>query len=339
MKKIVSFLLTISFFLILISCKELSDTDTGDLRQMSLNKDAQSYKWTELTTNAAFPKSYNFQLFTIRDTLWAFHSAGNWYSLDGKTWTKSTLINSINNLAFLDYVYFNNAVYGLGHFEGNIEKYKLTTAIYRTTDMMNWTTLSKESNLPKRFFYHPFVFQNKIWIIGGDDGLTQYADAWNSKDGVNWTRVSDNLPFGKTQNGQFVFLNNKIYMLNNDVWSSTDGINWKRETKEIVKGENIFGYAAVVFDNKIWLLGCNRNGLFKSEILVSNDGKTWTAQRAPWSPRGGIAACVYNNKIFMTGGKYGGAPDKPNFIYSNDVWSLEKVSVSNESNKSYAALE
>ena len=41
----------------------------------------------------------------------------------------------------------------------------------------------------------------------------------------------------------------------------------------------------------------------------------------------------------MTGGKYGGTPDKPNFIYSNDVWSLEKVSVSNEVNKSYAALE
>jgi hypothetical protein len=26
----------------------------------------------------------------------------------------------------------------------------------------------------------------------------------------------------------------------------------------------------------------------------------------------------------MTGGKYGGTPDRPEFIYSNDVWTLEK---------------
>ena len=115
-------------------------------------------------------------------------------------------------------------------------------------------------------------------------------------------------------------------MLNNDVWSSSDGINWVLETNEIVKDQSIFGYAPVVFDNKIWLLGCNRNNVFKSELLVSRDGKTWTAQKAPWSPRGGIAACIFKGKIFMTGGKYGGPgiTGQTEFVYSNDVWSLEK---------------
>ena len=31
-------------------------------------------------------KSYNFQMFTVHDTLWIFHSG--WYSVDGKNWTK-----------------------------------------------------------------------------------------------------------------------------------------------------------------------------------------------------------------------------------------------------------
>jgi hypothetical protein len=310
---------------VLISCNGQSQAGSPVLKLLSLNKASQSYEWIELTANAAFPKSYNFQLFSIRDTLWAFHSEGNWYSLDGKTWTKSVLTNSIHNLAFLDYVYFNNVVYGLGHFEGNIEKYKLTTEIYKTTDLRTWT-ISKESNLPRRFFYHPFVFNNKIWIIGGSDGTSEYADVWNSENGVTWKKIADNLPFGKRENSQFILFNNKIYMLNNDVWSSGDGINWNVETNEIVKGQNIFGYAPVVFDNKIWLLGCNRNNSFKSELLVSDDGKTWTAQRAPWSPRGGIAACVFKDKIFMTGGKYGGPgiAGQTEFVYSNDVWSLEK---------------
>ena len=324
MKKLQLIGLSVLIGYTIVSCNGQSKAGETP-NQLSQETLSQGYTWTEYTGNAPFPKSYNFQLFNIRDTLWAFHSAGNWYSANGKDWTKSRLPNSINNLAFLDYVFFNNAVYGLGHFEGNIENYKLSTEIFKTTDLKSWTVLSTESSLPKRFFYHPFVFQSKIWIIGGSDDRQQFADAWNSADGINWIRVANNLPFGKKENSQFVFFNNKIFMLNNDVWSSTDGKKWIKETDEIVKGQSIFGYAPVVFDNKIWLLGCNRNNVFKSELLVSDDGKTWTAERAPWSPRGGIAACVFKEKLFMTGGKYGGPgiAGQTEFVYSNDVWSLE----------------
>ncbi|MGE5521948.1 MAG: hypothetical protein ACM3VS_18640 [Candidatus Dadabacteria bacterium] len=71
--------------------------------------------------------------------------------------------------------------------------------------------------------------------------------------------------------------------------------------------------------------GCNRNGKFSSQVLVSSDGKIWHTALAPWTPRGGIAATVQGGKIYMTGGKYGGKADKPEFIYSNDVWILEKT--------------
>jgi hypothetical protein len=318
---------------LLLVCGYLLVSCNGQLQsnnvhtQFSKQEWSVGYEWTELTNNASFPKSYNFQLFATNDIVWAFHPDGNWYSLNGKEWIKSQLTNSIYNLAFLNYVQFNNAILGLGHFEGNIEKFKLTTPIYKTTDMKNWAILSEKSNLPERFFYHPFVFNNTLWIIGGSNGTDQFSDIWNSDDGVSWIKRADNLPFGKRDGSQFVVFNNKIFMLNNDVWSSTDGLNWSKEADAIVSGENIFGYAAVVYDNHIWLLGCNRNEKFKSEILVSPDGKNWTAQRAPWSPRGGIAACVFKGKIIMTGGKYGGPgiEGQTEFVYSNDVWSLEKA--------------
>jgi hypothetical protein len=324
MKKFQIILLSMLICHVLVSCNGQSKAGTTNLPPEEASPD---YKWTEHTGNASFPKSYNFQLFNIHDTLWVFHPAGNWFSVNGKDWNKSGLTNSIYNLAFLDYVVFNNSVLGLGHFEGNIERFKLTTEIYQTTDMKNWTILSKESNLPKRFFYHPFVFKNKIWIVGGSAGDDSFADVWNSDDGVNWVKRADNMPFGKRDGSQFVIHRDKVYMINNDVWSSEDGLNWTLETKELVKGETIHGSAAVVFDDQIWLLGCNRNGKFKSEILVSDDGKAWKAQRAPWSPRGGIAACIFQGKIFMTGGKYGGPgiAGQTEFVYSNDVWSLEKI--------------
>jgi len=285
-----------------------------------------SYVWTKLLDEADWPKSYNFQMFSIDDKIWVFHSSGNWFSTDGVHWTRSPLPNSINNLAFLDYVVFKGAVYGLGNFQGNIDAFTFKGDVYRTTDLKRWATVAAAANgeLPKRFFYHPFVFDNKIWIIGGQDKDRKYSDIWNSPDGIKWTRQKNKLPFGERTGSQIVNLNGKLYLLNNDVWSSTDGLNWQIVTDEIVRGQEIFGYAAVVFDNKIWLLGCNRNGQFSSQVLVSADGKTWEGQNAPWSPRGGIAATVHNDKIYMTGGKYGGTTGQPDFRYSNDLWTLSK---------------
>lgn len=237
--------------------------------------DTAEYIWTKLLDSADWKKSYNFQLFAQHDTVWVFHHDGTWYSANGINWHKSPLTNAITNLAFLDYVQFKHAIYGLGHFEGNIERYKFTPAIYKTTDCKNWITLSTQSNLPKRFFYHPFVLNDKIWITGGEDENTRYADIWNSPDGISCTKQKDNLPFGKRSHSQVVLLKNKLYLLDNDVWVSADGLNWEIVTNEIVKGEQVFGYSTQVFDDKIWLLGCNRNGLFSSRVLYSDNGKDW----------------------------------------------------------------
>lgn len=318
-------------FSFILSCSSISgsgDTDTT-LPNASI-KHNSSYVWTKLLDSAAWKKSYNFQMFSIRDTVWTFHSDGNWYSTDGQEWKKSPLSNSLNNLAFLDYVFFSDAIYGLGNFSGNIETYRYTPAIYRTTDLRHWDTLTRSSNLPERFFYHPFVFDNKIWIIGGEDKKRKYSDIWNSADGINWVKQKENLPFGERSGSQVVKLRDSLYLLDNDVWRSSDGLNWQLVTKEIIRGEQVFGYSAQVFDNRIWLLGCNRNGHFSSRVVYSSDGVNWESHEAPWAPRGGIAATVFKNMVIMTGGKYGGTPDHPDFRYDNDVWVLKKKNLKNE---------
>lgn len=314
---------------LLISCsnKPGNSGQAQSDKQSISNSNDSTYVWTKLLDSADWKKNYNFQMFSQRDTLWTFHPDGNWFSTNGINWTKSQLPNSIFNLAFLDYVQLNDVILGLGHFEGNIEQFTFRPEIYKTVDFKNWISISKQSNLPNRFFYHPFIFDNKIWIIGGEDKNTKYSDIWNSTDGINWTKQKENLPFGKRSGSQIVFLDGKLYLLDNDVWNSTDGLNWQKVTDEIVKGEQIFGYSAQVFDHKIWLLGCNRNGQFSSQVLYSSDGKNWQTQLAPWLPRGGIAATVHKSKIYMTGGKYGGTPNHPDFRYDNDVWTLEKKAV------------
>ncbi|HVU54091.1 MAG TPA: hypothetical protein VHD83_03510 [Puia sp.] len=320
--------MTAILMIVLWSCaspsSERTQADSSSTRGASTISPAadSAYAWTKLLDSAPWPKSYNFQLLEVRDTLWVFHSDGNWSSTDGTRWTRSPLPNAIYNLAFLDYVEFRDTVYGLGHFEGNIERFSFRPVIYRTADLRHWD--SANSNLPARYFYHPFVFNDKLWIIGGEDKQTQYADIWSSPDAIHWTKQKNGLPFGPRANSQVIMRHDTLFLLNNDVWISTNAMDWKRLTREILPGEQVFGYAPEVMDNKLWLIGCNRNGLFSSQVLVSDDGVHWKGQAAPWSPRGGVASALYHGKIYITGGKYGGFPNQPDFRYSNDVWMLSR---------------
>ncbi len=313
-------------FLLLIlvgACNQKTQLQKENLKPV-ISSPPIAYKWTKLLDSAPWEKNYNFQMFSIQDTLWTFHPDGNWYSTDGSSWIKSTLTNAIHNLAFLDYVQFKNAMYGIGYFEGNIEAFQYTPEIYQSKDLRSWTTLATTSNLPQRFFNHPFVFKDKLWIIGGEDKNRKYDDIWTSEDAIQWTQVKAKLPLGPRSGSQIVRLNDILYLLDNDVWRSVDGLEWMKVTDEIVPGQFIFGYAAVVLDSKIWLLGCNRNGQFTSQVYFSDNGKDWQSMEAPWLPRGGIAATVHHGKIYMTGGKYGGTPNHPEFRYDNDVWVMEQ---------------
>ncbi len=317
MIRLALFFILISFFI--ISCAPANSKEDETQEAMVV---AEPYAWTKLTADAGYSKTYNYQLFARDSKLWAFHMDAAWVSEDGKTWRKTELTNIVQNQKYLDYIEFNDAIYALGTFAGKASQPEQTTQIARTSDMKTWEILTKKSNLPARFSYHPFVFKKKIWIMGGRDEQTIYGDAWNSADAIHWEKVADDLPFGAQDEQRFVVFNDRLYMLAKDVWVSDDGLKWEQLVEQLTS-DFLYGYEALVFDNKIWLIGNYRDGKLGSEVLYSTDGKTWKTQTAPWSPRGGVAACVFNNQIIMTGGKYGGqAPIQAEFEYNNDVWAM-----------------
>ena len=294
---------------------------SGCTRNPSASKVEPSYQWQKLADSGPWAKSYNFQMMTIQDTLWVFHPEGIWFSTDAKNWTRSTLTNVIGNTAFLDYVFFQNKIFGIGHFEGNAEKYTLLPTIYFSSDRMHWDSI-ENTNLQKRYFYHPIVFDEKLWIIGGEQDATIWADIIQSSDGIHWQIIKDKLPFGPVINSQFLVYKDKLWMYNDNVWVSENGLDWSEVSKSILPGQQIFGYAPVVFDDRMWLIACNRSGQFACQVVYSTDGINWAEQKALWTPRGGVAASVFKDAIIMTGGKYGGTQQNPEFEYSNDIWQM-----------------
>ena len=83
----------------------------------------------------------------------------------------------------------------------------------------------------------------------------------------------------------------------------------------------------VVFDDRLWLVGGNRNGAFDSAVWSSADGETWQRESAPWSPRGAPAPWVFDNQLYISGGKYSETRNgQIEFLYRDDVWRMSKRS-------------
>jgi len=320
--------LFISISLTTNGCGPSADSHPANYQPMA----GANYGWTKVTDHASFPGSYNFPLFNIRNKLWAFHSQGNWFSADGKSWTKAELPPLGLRTGFQQYVQLNDAVYALGTSEGNYLNLSIGSRIARTSsDLKRWEVVAEQSELPARVFYGAVVFDQKIWLLGGFDGKNYYNDVWNSSDGIKWRRVAEKSPWSARTNPSAIVFQDKIWLIGggiingqvfNDVWFTKDGMNWKQATDKI-GGRPIFGGSAIVFDSRIWLVGVNRNDGFQNAVLVSGDGVNWTEQTAPWTPRGGVATCVFDGKLFMTGGKYSVTENgNIKFIYSNDVWYM-----------------
>ncbi len=114
----------------------------------------------------------------------------------------------------------------------------------------------------------------------------------------------------------------------NDVWRSTDFKNWTQVSPHSAAPTDKWNprrdFASVYFDKKIWVLG----GYSKSasdpaatlygDVWYSADGgATWRLANASagWGKRYGHEAVVHDGKIWIIGGRDGGAN-----VLKNDVW-------------------
>jgi hypothetical protein len=113
------------------------------------------------------------------------------------------------------------------------------------------------------------------------------SDVWSSSDGAIWELAIEEAPFGKRNFHQAMAFKDKLWVIGgidedengnaqfkNDVWSSTDGINWELEIENALFSPRGF-HKALIFDNKIWVIGGGGDTGSVNDIWYSEDGMEW----------------------------------------------------------------
>jgi len=267
-------------------------------RKVPAGPQARQYRWQEVSARAAFAPRDGAGALVFQDKMWLL---GGWNPSDKTHFPK--ICNS---------------------------------EVWSSRDGTDWK-LHGHAPWEGRHTAGYAVHQGKMWIVGGDANQRHYQpDVWNSADGVNWTCVCREAPWGKRVLHHTVAFGDKIWVLGgqamprfapdeeafyNDVWSSADGVHWTRVSEHAPwPPRGMIGGSAVLND-RIWLLGGGTYDTpkqptrkFYNDVWSSADGLEWTChtREAPWAPRQYHEVAAFDGRLWVLEG-YGGKN-------RNDVW-------------------
>ncbi|MDO9026577.1 MAG: hypothetical protein Q7U87_01710, partial [bacterium] len=162
-----------------------------------------------------------------------------------------------------------------------------------------WTDLSGDGYWNARMEHAAIVFENKIWVMGGNQtnyfsGPT-YNDVWYSPNGSDWTQATPNAQWSPRFGHSVVAFNGKLWLFGgntnsrdtNDVWSSTDGITWQLVTSA-AQWPRRSNFETLSFDGKLWVLGGRQlPSTVYNDVWYSSDGVLWqkVPDAIPWPAR------------------------------------------------------
>jgi hypothetical protein len=328
--------------------------------------DQLGYQWVNVTNSAAYAPRDGAGALVYDDKMWLLggwnppdtvnfpRKCNNevWSSTDGATWTRvkpNTFLDSSfdpesdwEGRHTAGYAVYDNKMWIVG---GDPLQGHYQFDVWNSTDGATWTHVNEGNPVPwgPRALQHTTVFDNKIWVMGGQT-TPQFApapevfynDVWNTTDGINWNHVETEGPIWsrRGQIGGNVVFNDRMWILGggtydtpttptrnyyNDVWSSADGAHWEQLLAAAPWAPREY-HEVAVFDNKMWVMeGFNGTlGGNRKDVWYSADGVNWTeVPNTPWAPRHAASVFVYDNALWMVAGNN----------MQRDVWKLISTTI------------
>lgn len=191
-----------------------------------------------------------------------------------------------------------------------------------------WQNITAKANFPQGYNYPVFIVN--------DEMLALNQGGWLSKDGKTWTKTA--LPESGLNSAyqKYVQFNGAIYALgamqgnylnftiNTKIIRTKDGRTWKTVAEKSNLPTRVF-YGAVVFKNKIWLIGGFDGKKYHNDVWNSADGVNWTrvAEKTAWSARTVGTVVLFKNRLWIFGGGVIDGEKEINPASHKEVWSSE----------------
>ena len=213
--------------------------------------------WRLVNSNPPFNQYSSF--FVFKGRMWAL-GAQSYSSIDGVLWRREALEFAHIKRA----VVFDDAIFGFVGGRVIISRDGLT---WQTgVDHAPWGEFRKEPVV--------LIHNDSIWLLGGTDEMESgeiisfKSDVWRSSDGMFWTRVISNAPWGERRWFNAISYDGWIWVMNGwhpdrwteecgntaDIWRSIDGIAWEHLMPERIWGARHASYVVVSKDGGFLLL-------------------------------------------------------------------------------------
>ena len=285
------------------------DEASGDTVTVQVGPRARTYAWTEVTASAAFAARDGAGALVFDDRMWLL---GGWNPSDRVNFPETC-----------------------------------NSEVWSSEDGVTWTEEVAEAPWEGRHTAGYAVFDERMWILGGDAIQGHYQpDAWSSADGLTWTLEADDLPWGDRVLHHVAVLDGVIYVMGgqtlpqftdedeetvlyNDVWSSPDGVNWTQILDEAPWAPRGMIGGSAVLDGQIWLLGGGTYDTpdhptrdYYNEVWSSPDGINWTEHaEAPWDPRQYHDVAVFDDRLWVLEGYSGSNRDDVWYSKDGETWT------------------
>ncbi len=318
------------------------------------------YRWIQVTDRAAYAPRDGAGALVFRNKMWLlggwnpgdkthFPRICNnevWSSHNGRDW-KLEKPNTFLDARFdsrsdwegrhtAGYVVYRDKMWIVG---GDANQGHYQNDVWSSADGVRWQRANPGRPVPwgPRALHYTFVFQDKIWVLGGQTmpafaGGEEafYRDLWTTTDGANWQRVEPEEPCWSPRGmiGGSVVFQGRVWVLGggtydtpstprrnfyNDVWSSADGIHWQRHLESAPWHPRQY-HEVAVFDDRMWVLeGYHQQGGNRNDVWYSADGVNWRElPDTPWRPRHAASVFVFDDALWMVAGNN----------MEKDVWKL-----------------
>jgi hypothetical protein len=237
--------------------------------------------------------------------------------------------------------------------------------VWRSRDGIHWEQMTDHAPWEGRAGLSAVALGGEIYVLGGSEnddsaiigGPPQriyFNDVWKSRDGRDWTLVTEDAPWEARAGGVLVAKGGSMYLLGgengflceplpqcqlpyfNDVWRSKDGADWDLVTPAAEWTARPGHQCVVLLNNFVCFGGFGPFGN-PSDVWVSKTGEHWTqVSTSPWNAASSDEIKYDFDALAIQGGRNGMRPsiltfggDRETFDFAdptnylrvdNDVW-------------------